>query len=182
MSTTGTGRVWIIREGTEPKAGRYLDSVGGWQRTLDRYACRFVESIDRPDARAKAGRWAEKVGGRVVRLVSRAEAVERARAAGRAEGLREAARHLRSDWCGLEDAADELEEMASAKTAPVEHVRGGNCWGYAAQSDVCMKHEQPRGECAECPPCPKCKAAPVVAEGRGASESLRNAGDRERSG
>ena len=37
-----------------------------------------------------------------------------------------------------------------------KHVRGGNCWAPPTRNDVCMKHEQARGECDECPRCPKC--------------------------
>jgi hypothetical protein len=36
-----------------------------------------------------------------------------------------------------------------------KHVGGGNCW-HRRSLDVCMKHEEPRGECSECPRCPKC--------------------------
>ena len=39
---------------------------------------------------------------------------------------------------------------------PLKHYRGGNCWAPPTRSDVCSKHEQPRGECDECPRCPRC--------------------------
>lgn len=47
--------------------------------------------------------------------------------------------------------------MARGREPNARHVRGGNCWAGNTRSDVCMKHEQPRGECDECLPCPACK-------------------------
>lgn len=44
----------------------------------------------------------------------------------------------------------------TTKRYPV-HTRGGNCW-VGAKDDVCMKHEEPRGECSGCGRCLKCEA------------------------
>jgi hypothetical protein len=49
-----------------------------------------------------------------------------------------------------------MSESKKKKRAVAKHVRGGNCW-VAAKNDVCMKHEEPRGECSECPRCPACE-------------------------
>jgi len=39
------------------------------------------------------------------------------------------------------------------------HTHSGNCWHspeYDERLDVCLLHEQPRGECDECPRCEAC--------------------------
>lgn len=55
--------------------------------------------------------------------------------------------------------------MAGSKKKPrllnkgFPHKKGGNCWEgiqSASAEDVCMKHEEPRGECSGCPRCPAC--------------------------
>ena len=44
----------------------------------------------------------------------------------------------------------------------MKHRAGGNCWeGIQSpqDEDVCLKHEEPRGECESCPRCPLCDSA-----------------------
>jgi hypothetical protein len=88
---------YVVRSNTPNMRWRYLgrdaNSLHGWWQE-QRNANRF----DKATARDKA----KKHHGRVVRLVSRAEAVAKARAEGRAEGLREAAKVV-SDYA---EAAD----------------------------------------------------------------------------
>ena len=110
---------YVVREGKVRGEGDYL-GLGGWHQTL----CWVGEQVDanryRSLSDAKAD--ADAIGsGRVVRLLSREEAKAKARAKGRAEGLREglleAAKHLRTEWVGHDDAAEELEEMAAEQGA-----------------------------------------------------------------
>ena len=44
------------------------------------------------------------------------------------------------------------------RVLPPPHVRGGNCFypKRRARADVCLEHDEPRGECSTCPRCPIC--------------------------
>lgn len=42
------------------------------------------------------------------------------------------------------------------------HTSGGNCW-HKHRTDVCLLHDEPRGECATCPRCTAC--APLTQRG-----------------
>lgn len=96
---------WMNEDGSLRYYYRHANG-SGWddrQRNATRWTCE----------RAREVAAEEGDGAHVVRLVSREEAIAKARAEGRAEGLREAAKHLRAEWVGHEDAAEELEEMAA---------------------------------------------------------------------
>lgn len=52
-----------------------------------------------------------------------------------------------------------FEDSTGGVGDAVKHVAGGNCWeGITSpqDEDVCLRHEQPRGECSDCPPCSPC--------------------------
>jgi hypothetical protein len=55
----------------------------------------------------------------------------------------------------------------------MKHAGGGNCWKVGAGvdmtldgavDDVCVRHEEPRGECSECPRCPLCDSEALSTE------------------
>jgi hypothetical protein len=51
--------------------------------------------------------------------------------------------------------------LAERRGTTTEHVHGGNCWESIQNresEDVCVTHEEPRGECSVCPPCLACAA------------------------
>jgi hypothetical protein len=44
----------------------------------------------------------------------------------------------------------------------MSHNHKGNCWAIPKDRnnnvvDVCLKHDEVRGDCDECPPCEECK-------------------------
>ena len=47
----------------------------------------------------------------------------------------------------------------------MKHVHAGNCWCptcWREYEDVCVEHEEPRGDCDRCPKCPACGAKPAA--------------------